>query len=198
MERAELPAGPGSLAAIPSIPGLGTTWYRRGPAYWSRRAGIAMLLLAIVALYGGIIAAVALGLRGGAGIVVFLAITAVWVALSAAWYLRRARLSRVDRSGADRKGLRELRWYTTAVTTAKALGVLLILGASVAALLGHRGVVRAVEDVVGLVVALVFIGTVWLTGGALLVAFAQSLAPRLRTEREARARMAAAGAGTRR
>ncbi|GAV45267.1 hypothetical protein [Streptomyces acidiscabies] len=34
----------------PSIPGLGTTWYDRGPSYWLRRLGTAVLFLTVLAL----------------------------------------------------------------------------------------------------------------------------------------------------
>lgn len=37
--RTHLPAG----IAVQSLPGLGTTWYERGRAYWIRRAGLTVL-----------------------------------------------------------------------------------------------------------------------------------------------------------
>ncbi|OIJ97564.1 hypothetical protein BIV25_15165 [Streptomyces sp. MUSC 14] len=36
---------------IPSLPGLGTTWYRRGPRYWLRRTFSALLLLTALAFF---------------------------------------------------------------------------------------------------------------------------------------------------
>ncbi|MHB9856815.1 hypothetical protein [Streptomyces sp. YIM S03343] len=45
----EAPA-PGAPDKIPSLPGLGTTWYKRGAAYWIRRTLTAILWLALLAL----------------------------------------------------------------------------------------------------------------------------------------------------
>jgi len=38
-------------ARIPELPGLGTTWYERGPRYWLRRASGALLWLAVLAFF---------------------------------------------------------------------------------------------------------------------------------------------------
>ena len=43
---------------IPEIPILGTTWYRRGVAYWLRRAGISLFAIAMFALFVFFITAV--------------------------------------------------------------------------------------------------------------------------------------------
>ncbi|OIJ66391.1 hypothetical protein [Streptomyces mangrovisoli] len=56
----EAPAA-GAPARVPALPGLGTTWYERGPRYWLRRAFGALLWFAVTAfacfvalrLYGG-------------------------------------------------------------------------------------------------------------------------------------------------
>ncbi|MFE2507744.1 hypothetical protein ACFXC9_04600 [Streptomyces naganishii] len=61
----------GAPADIPSLPGLGTTWYRRGARYWLRRAGGAALWLVVtafvcymgLALYGGFREVLTPGLR---------------------------------------------------------------------------------------------------------------------------------------
>jgi 4-amino-4-deoxy-L-arabinose transferase-like glycosyltransferase len=45
----EAPAA-GTPAGIPSLPGLGTTWYARGARYWLRRTSGALLWLAVTAL----------------------------------------------------------------------------------------------------------------------------------------------------
>ncbi|SED89692.1 hypothetical protein SAMN04490357_6233 [Streptomyces misionensis] len=37
---------------VPSLPGLGTTWYERGPRYWLRRTVNALFLLTVLALFG--------------------------------------------------------------------------------------------------------------------------------------------------
>lgn len=57
--------------AIPALPGLGTTWYARGPRYWLRRALGAALWFAVVAfvcyvalrLYGSFRAELPAGVR---------------------------------------------------------------------------------------------------------------------------------------
>jgi hypothetical protein len=43
---------------VPRLPGVGTTWYERGFAYWCRRVGAALLLCIAVAVYVAIIAGV--------------------------------------------------------------------------------------------------------------------------------------------
>ncbi|MEV6837123.1 hypothetical protein AB0N17_21875 [Streptomyces sp. NPDC051133] len=48
----EAPAG-GLPVAVPKLPGLGTTWYERGPRYWLRRvlASLNMLLAAAIVCF---------------------------------------------------------------------------------------------------------------------------------------------------
>src|SRR5689334_22377091 len=43
---------------IESLPVIGTTWYERGPAYWVRRAGLALFFLALLALDVAIVASI--------------------------------------------------------------------------------------------------------------------------------------------
>ncbi|OIK23810.1 hypothetical protein [Streptomyces malaysiense] len=38
-------------ARIPALPGLGTTWYARGPRYWLRRTVNALFLLVVLAFF---------------------------------------------------------------------------------------------------------------------------------------------------
>ncbi|WP_225101605.1 hypothetical protein [Streptomyces sp. CoH27] len=45
MTRTDTPTG------IPSLPGLGTTWYERGARYWLRRAFSTLFLLAVPAFF---------------------------------------------------------------------------------------------------------------------------------------------------
>lgn len=40
-----------SPASIPSLPGLGTTWYRRGTRYWLRRTFTAIVWLLVLAMF---------------------------------------------------------------------------------------------------------------------------------------------------
>jgi len=47
------------------IPFLGTTWARRGGAYWARRVGATALLALLTLVTGGLSAGFALGLRSG-------------------------------------------------------------------------------------------------------------------------------------
>ncbi|MFC9928057.1 hypothetical protein [Streptomyces sp. NPDC127190] len=42
---------PAAPVTVPALPGLGTTWYRRGARYWLRRAGGAVLLLTALAFF---------------------------------------------------------------------------------------------------------------------------------------------------
>jgi hypothetical protein len=145
--------------------------------------------LAIVALYGGIIAGVAAGIGHGTGMTVFLAITVVCAAWSAVWFVRRQRLARVDGARADRKGLRETRWYLGAVRIGQAMALLLAIVAIVGSVTHHGGLVRLVGDIIALIVGVIFVGTVWATGGAMLVAFTLSLGRELPAERQARLRV---------
>jgi len=151
-------------------------------------------MLALLALYGGIIAGVAAGFSNRTGVLVFLAITAACAALSAVWFVRRQRLARVDRIRADRKGLRETRWYFTVLRAGQAIVLLLVVVAIVGGVTHHAGLVRLVGDIAVLIVGVVFVGTVWATGGAMLVAFVLTLGRELPVERQARHR-AGAGAG---
>jgi hypothetical protein len=169
-----------------ALPVVGTTWRDRGPAYWWRRLVMSLGLLAILALYGGIVAGVAVGIGSRTGVSVFLAITAACAVLSAVWYLRRQRLARIDLARAGRKGLRETRWYFTVVRAGQVIAVLLAVAAVVADALHHTGFVRLAGGIVALIVGVVFVGTVWATGGALLVAFVLSLGRELPVERQAR------------
>jgi hypothetical protein len=47
---------------VPALPGLGLSWYDRGPGYWARRAGMALLWLLLTALVTLITVAVLIGL----------------------------------------------------------------------------------------------------------------------------------------
>ncbi|MET7681245.1 hypothetical protein [Streptomyces sp. NPDC005423] len=51
----------GTPAGIPALPGLGTTWYERGPRYWLRRACGAALWFMVLAFF----CFIALSLYGG-------------------------------------------------------------------------------------------------------------------------------------
>lgn len=187
MSRGQRSAG-GRSTSAESLPIVGTTWQDRGPAYWWRRLLMSLGFLAILALYGGIVAGVAVGIDNRTGITVFLAITAGCAALSAVWFLRRQRLARVDRARAERKGLRETRWYLTVVRAGQAISVLLAVTAIVGGATHHTWLVRLAGGVIALIVGVVFIGTVWATGGAMLVAFALTLGRELPVERQARQR----------
>lgn len=78
--RSTQPAGP----PTPKLRLLGTTWYRRGPSYWARRAWLTfayLVLLALVALFvGALVAAVVSGMAGVGRIIVLALIVAVVVA----------------------------------------------------------------------------------------------------------------------
>jgi hypothetical protein len=188
---------PAARPFVEPLPVVGTTWYERGPAYWIRRALASVVLLAVLALYGGVVALVRSGIGSAGASVVFLTITAVCTVASAGWYLRRQRLERTSRREAREKGRREVRRYRTVVVCIQAAALLLAAAAIAGGLLGNRvggGLQRTALGILALLVVLFFVGTVLATGGALLVVLVQSLAPELPREREARTRL---GAGRR-
>ena len=178
----------GRPTSVERLPVVGSTWQDRGPTYWLRRVVMSLGLLAILALYGGIVAAFAVGIGSRTGSIVFLSITFACAVLSAVWFLRRDRLARVDRVRAERKGLRETRWYLTVVRTGQLAVVVLAVTAIVGGATHHTALVRMAGGIIALVVGVVFVGTVWATGGAMLVLFARSLGRELPTERQARRR----------
>ncbi|WUV66355.1 hypothetical protein OG223_30845 [Streptomyces sp. NBC_01478] len=49
--KASSEAASGTPARIPALPGLGTTWYERGPRYWLRRASGALLWFVVLAFF---------------------------------------------------------------------------------------------------------------------------------------------------
>jgi hypothetical protein len=61
--RSALPRG----VTVQSVPWLGTTWYERGGAYWARRLGLTVFVLAILALYTTIVVLFLAGVYGSSG-----------------------------------------------------------------------------------------------------------------------------------
>jgi hypothetical protein len=57
--RHELPRD----VTVASLPGLGTTWYDRGPGYRARRAGMALMWLVVTGLFTVIVIGLLAGLR---------------------------------------------------------------------------------------------------------------------------------------
>jgi hypothetical protein len=79
---------------VPSLSGLGLTWYDRGARYWARRARLSLMWLVVLALVGSFDAGLFNGVRGSSatGFEVFLAIDAALTLASLAWFgLRTAR-----------------------------------------------------------------------------------------------------------
>lgn len=183
------------------MPWLGTTWHERGVAYWLRRVLLSLFLLAILVLYAGFVVGVRAGIGDPTGQAVFVAIMALGGVGSAIWYVRRQRLGRRNLREALARGRREGRRLTTALRLAQAAALVLGL-VIVAGLVIHGSVAaaaaRTAEDILVLLVGLVFLGLIAISGGAFLVVFVQSLAPQLETERQARDRLPAAEAAVRR
>ena len=98
--RATHPLGP----PIPKIPLLGTTWYRRGVGYWLRRAGVVLIVLLIVAIFGlyvgAVFDAIATSLHGAARVVLLGLATGTVIAsvIAAVRQQRRFTASRAARS----------------------------------------------------------------------------------------------------
>lgn len=178
---------------VESLPWLGTTWYERGPAYWFRRALLSLFFLVLLALYGGIIFVIETGIDDPTASAVFVSVTVLCTGLSAVWYLRRQHLARVARTVAearDRRDLRRLHSLFDYIAVAGLLaGLALIAGMVLKGPVG-TALMRIAHGVLALIVGLVLVGSVWATGGAFAVVFAQTLAPELVTEREARRRLA--------
>lgn len=60
----EVPA-PGPSVQIPSLPGLGTTWYERGARYWLRRVLTGILWLAVLTFAFWILLGIYMGFLSG-------------------------------------------------------------------------------------------------------------------------------------
>jgi hypothetical protein len=78
--RAALPRD----VAIPALPSLGDTWYDRGPRYWTRRAGLTLMWVVVLAAIGAIDVGLFRGIRQSSptGFAVLLAVeVALTVAL---------------------------------------------------------------------------------------------------------------------
>jgi hypothetical protein len=86
--RSELPPG----LKIPRLPALGTTWYERGIAYWSRRIGGLIVLIATAAIYLAIISGLvqAAGPPGSPGFLAVLTTEAVFTAVTGVLVFRYA------------------------------------------------------------------------------------------------------------
>lgn len=113
------------MSGVRSIPGLGTTWVRRGPAYWFRRTLISLGSAAVCFFVGLIYVSVAIGLWSAADssvartcIVVAFVVAGVW---STAAAIRAFRPAVVAMRNKDITALRDLvdrpakrRWGATA------------------------------------------------------------------------------------
>jgi hypothetical protein len=86
--RAELPPG----LKIPVLPALGTTWYERGFAYWTRRTGMLIVLTATAATYIAIISGLvhAAGPPGSPGFLAVLTTEAVFTLVTGVLVFRHA------------------------------------------------------------------------------------------------------------
>lgn len=100
------PPLPGDVT-IERLPGLGTSWYDRGPGYWLRRVGLALLWALIVTLTTLIVVGVLSAIRHGsqAGFYVALVVEVAYsLAIVAFFAVRTARRWNQAPSGPPRSG----------------------------------------------------------------------------------------------
>jgi hypothetical protein len=164
--RSALPRG----VTVQAVPWLGTTWYERAGAYWARRLGLTVFVLAILALYTTIVVLFLDGVYGSSGrhawFYGLLAFEIVFSVLTSGYFLYR-----MIRHPA----------FTTAAGLAAARRR--PTGASGLGILARPGFVLGQ-------LAIVLIAA--LTYGLWMAALARSLSPALPAEREARRRLAKA------
>jgi hypothetical protein len=158
--RAVLPPG----VTIARLPGLGTSWYERGPLYWARRAGNVLLLCVAVATYAAIIAGVMLaaGRPGSPGFLAVLVAEIVFSLVTGVFSFRH--LWRIGLSKPARTASRGL----TSAGVSAALGAFWLGGVG----------------------ALILVVSIVLTSGFALAALAIWLLPVPPTERRARRQLA--------
>lgn len=72
---------------IPALPGLGLTWYDRGPRYWARRVGLSLMWLIVLAIIAAFDSGLFSSIRRSSrtGFDVFIAIDALLSAGLVAW-----------------------------------------------------------------------------------------------------------------
>jgi hypothetical protein len=72
---------------IPALPGLGLTWYDRGPGYWARRAGLTLMWLFVLTITGAFDSGLFSAIRQSSqtGFDVFIVIDALLSAGLVAW-----------------------------------------------------------------------------------------------------------------
>lgn len=164
--RSALPRG----VTVQAVPWLGTTWYERTGAYWARRLGLTVFVLAILALYTTIVVLFLDGVYGSSGrhawFYGLLAFEIVFSVLTGGYFLYR-----MIRHPA----------FTTAAGLAAARRR--PAGASGLGILARSGFVVGQLAIV-LVAALTY--------GLWAAALARSLSPALPAESEARRRLAKA------
>jgi hypothetical protein len=154
--RAQLPPG----VTITKLPMIGRTWYKRGVAYWARRAGCVLVLLVGVAVYATFIGAVMLaaGRPGSPGFLAVLVAEIVFSLVTGVLFFRH--LWKTSISGGSAGG--------------NARGG--AAGASTGLALAHLGPLGA----------LLLVGSVLFTGGCLLAVLAIWLVPVPPAERHER------------
>lgn len=119
------------MSGVPSLPVVGTTWLRRGPGYWLRRAWGAVLLLLGVILIAVVLVALLLGIYGQSRVAFVFACVALAVAIGftgvRAW---RRRLPPLGDVSAARRDVRNLRRIATYVGPAIVILILLAIFAT--------------------------------------------------------------------
>jgi hypothetical protein len=93
---------------VPRIPVLGTTWYRRGPGYWIRRAGASAAVFVMLAAFGvyvgGVYAAIATTSGSTRAILTIVATSSVVLSFVMAVRAQRRPHTPLDRGAATRAG----------------------------------------------------------------------------------------------
>ena len=93
---------------VPRIPVLGVTWYRRGPAYWIRRAGVSTAVFVMLAAFGvyvgGVYAAIATASGSTRVILTIIATSSVVLSFVMAVRAQRRPHAPLDRGAAARAG----------------------------------------------------------------------------------------------
>lgn len=98
---------------IPRLPGLGVTWYERGPRYWARRLRMSLLWALVLALVAAFDIGLVTAIRQSSqtGFAVFLVADVTLTAVLLAWYaVRTVRLwNTAALPGQDGRSLRPSR-----------------------------------------------------------------------------------------
>jgi hypothetical protein len=180
---------------VECLPFVGRTWYRRGPAYWLRRACLSLFTLMLLAAYLSVVFGISLGINNKVGKIIFLTILLISCGLTVVWIKRRTRLRETDSNKWLLKELREwrltfyiLQWWKLAGLV---LMLILLMGFTLNVLGLQQGQVllRIGGLVLTLLASIAVLFGVIASGGFFLLLFISSFVPLPAREREARNRL---------